>query len=218
MGSYYYTIKILGERGSAGEKIYQAYIDDELIKPLKTEQYTYFGIGVDIGATRACNSFTLIGLTQDYSKIGIIDKATFEQCGYQEKTRRLKEFVYRWMQRGVVPDYIAVDSAEQNYIADLKADFRREGLPQVIPSYKATIKQRIDMNIVLLAKHKIEFNDTQEGREVFRAFQSAKWEDGKTGQVREDKNERINDILDSLEYAETRHMKKILAASGVEIE
>ena len=74
------------------------------------------------------------------------------------------------------------------------------------------------MNIILLAKQRIEFNSTEEGREVYRAFQSAKWEDGKTGQVREDKNERINDILDSLEYAETRHMKKIFAASGVDIE
>lgn len=218
VGSYYYTIKILGERGSAGEKIYQAYMDDTLIKPLKTEQYMYFGLGVDIGATRACNSFTLIGITADYSKVGVIDKITFEQCGYKEKTQRLKEFVYKWRDKYVVPDYIAVDSAEQNYIADLRTEFRREGLPQVIPSYKATIKQRIDMNVVLLAKQRIEFNDTEEGREVYRAFQSAKWEDGKTGQVREDKNERINDILDSLEYAETRHMKKILAASGVEIE
>ena len=218
VGSYYYTIKILGERGSAGEKIYQSYIQDTLIKPLRTEHYTYFGMGVDIGATRACNSFTLIGITADYSKIGVIDKATFEQCGYQEKTRRLKEFVHKWSLLGVVPDYIAVDSAEQNYIADLKTEFRREGLPPIIASYKATIKQRIDMNIVLLAKQRIEFNNTEEGREVYRAFQSAKWEDGKTGQVREDKNERINDILDSLEYAETRHMKKILAASGVDIE
>ena len=218
VGSYYYTIKILGERGSAGEKIYQSHMDDTLIKPLKTEQYMYFGLGVDIGATRACNSFTLIGITADYSKVGVIDKITFEQCGYKEKTQRLKEFVYKWRDKYVVPDYIAVDSAEQNYIADLRTEFRREGLPQVIPSYKATIKQRIDMNIVLLAKQRIEFNNTEEGREVYRAFQSAKWEDGKTGQVREDKNERINDILDSLEYAETRHMKKILAASGVDIE
>lgn len=218
VGSYYYTIKILGERGSAGEKIYQAYMDDTLIKPLKTESYMYFGLGVDIGATRACNSFTLIGITADYSKVGVIDKMTFEQCGYKEKTQRLKEFVYKWRDKYVVPDYIAVDSAEQNYIADLRMDFKRENLPPVIPSYKATIKQRIDMNVVLLAKQRIEFNDTEEGREVYRAFQSAKWEDGKTGLVREDKNERINDILDSLEYAQTRHMKKILAASGVEIE
>lgn len=217
-GSYYYTVKILGERGSAGEKIYQEYMTDECIKPLKTEQYAYFGVGVDIGATRACNSFTLIGITADYSKVGIIDKRTFEQCGYQEKTQRLKEFVRMWIYKGCVPDYIAVDSAEQNYIADLKQEFRKEGLPQVIGSYKATIKQRIDMNVVLLAKKRLEFNDTEEGRETFRAFQSAKWEDGKLGLVREDKNERINDILDSLEYAETRHMKKIMYASGVTIE
>lgn len=217
-GSYYYTVKILGERGSAGEKIYQEYITDEAIKPLKTEGYMYFGMGVDIGATRACNSFTLIGITADYSKVGIIDKMTFEQCGYRDKTQRLKEFCYRWIQKGVVPDYIAVDSAEQNYIADLRQEFKREGLPQIIGSYKATIKQRIDMNVVLLAKGRLEFNDTEEGREVFRAFQAAKWEDGKAGLVREDKNERINDILDSLEYAETRHMKKIMYASGVTIE
>jgi len=103
-----------------------------------------------------------------------------------------------------------IDSAEQNYIKDLKAEFYNIGFPEVIGSYKATIKDRIDMNIVLLSAGKLIFNDTEDGRAALDAFKQAAWVEGKVGIERKDENEPWNDKLDSIEYAETRHMNALM--------
>lgn len=212
-GSYYYQTKILGERGACGELIYLDYISPELIKPLDVYSYHTYGIGVDIGATRAKNSFCLLGFTADFSQVGVIDKDSFNSCGYLEKTKRLKAFCDKWRELPI--EYIAVDSAEQNYISDLKAEFYRDGYPTVIASYKATIKQRIDLDIILLSRGKMQFNDNDGARNVYRAFSCAKWEEKRKGEVREDKNEWLNDVIDSCEYALTRNMKKLLKSAGI---
>ena len=65
--------------------------------------------------------------------------------------------------------------------------------------------------IVLLSLGKIVFNDTKEGHNAYQAYQMAKWTDGKENEEREDNNDPINDIMDSIEYALTRHMKKLLS-------
>lgn len=83
-------------------------------------------------------------------------------------------------------------------------------MPPVIACYKATIKQRIDLEVILFSANRIEFNDTVAGRKMYEAFQVAKWVDNKLGEEREDNNEWHNDVLDSVEYTLTRHMKKLL--------
>jgi PBSX family phage terminase large subunit len=210
IGSYYYTIKILGERGTPGDLIFLDYISDSLVKPLKATDYDFFGIGFDIGATRAQNSITLTGFKRDFSSCAFFDKVTFKQCGYQQKTEVLKAFCLKCKAAGMHINYIAVDSAEQNYINDLRAEFKREGLPDVIPSYKATIKERIDLLIVLMSSGKILFNDTEAGRNILQAYKIAVWEENKKGQEREDKNQWQNDVMDSAEYSLTRHTKALL--------
>lgn len=209
LGSYYYTIKILGERGSPGRMLYIDYLDKLLIKKLELSWYNRFGIGVDIGATRAENCFSLLGFSHDFESVGLIDCMAFQQVGYQAKKEKLKAFVRGWSTR-VPIEYVSIDSAEANFINDLKSEFAREGLPPIISSYKATIKQRIDLEIVLLASHRLLFNDTEEGRKCFQAFSVAKWKDNKLGEEREDNNEWHNDRLDSIEYALTRHMNKLM--------
>ena len=212
VGSYYYKIKILGERGSPGKMLYLEYMDPERhIKPLDVRNYHYFGIGFDIGATRAYNSISLWGFRHDYSKVGCIDKDTFKQCGYKQKTQYLIAFVKKYRDLNI--KYVAIDSAELNYIQDLKALFAKE-FPdiQVIASYKATIKQRVDLGIIMFSHDIIEFNDTSEGRDAYDAFMVAKRSE-KPNEVREDNNERHIDIIDSCEYAWTPQMNKILLAS-----
>jgi PBSX family phage terminase large subunit len=221
VGSYYHTIKILGERGAPGKLVYIDYLSDKLIKKLGTSpidftylrKYPHCGIGVDIGAKRAQNSFTLEGFNLDYTQMAFIDKQTFQQLGYEVKTEKLIAFVKLWLSRGANIEYISVDSAEQNYIRDLQAKFKAMGLPPVIESYKATIKERIDMDIILFASGRCIFNDTVEGRDLYDAFRVCKWVDGKEGQEREDLNEPHNDKIDSAEYGMTRHMKKLMDAA-----
>lgn len=70
----------------------------------------------------------------------------------------------------------------------------------------------------MLALRKIKFNNTKEGREVYQAYQMAKWVEGKENEEREDNNDPINDIMDSVEYALTRHMKKLLSYVKQEIK
>lgn len=213
VGSFYYTTKILGERGSHGEHIYTDYLDyDKHIKPLDFLFYPKYTVGVDVGASRAKNSITLTGFKGDFSEMGIVDKKTFQQCGYREKTAVLADTVRRWEKAGCNIEGVFVDSAEQNYIADLKAYFSMQGLPPIIGSYKATIKERIDLIIILLSRGRLFFNDTLEGKNAYSAFQACKWVEGKAGEQREDLNEWFNDVVDSVEYSATRHMKKLLKA------
>lgn len=216
-GSYYYTIKILGERGVPGDLIYIDYINEsDLIEKIDLARYSTFGIGVDIGASRAQNSFILGGFKQNHTAAAIIDKLTFQQVGYAEKTKRLIGFVEKWQKEGIRINYITVDNAELNYIADLAAEFRRRGLPPVFACDKATIKQRIDLMILLMARGKIKFNDTKEGKNVLQAFKMARWAEGKKGKEREDNNEWFNDVMDSTEYMLTRFMARLLMAAKQE--
>jgi len=48
---------------------------------------------------------------------------------------------------------------------------------------------------------------------VYSAYKIAKWTEGKEGQEREDNNEWLNDLMDGNEYADTRHMIKLMKAT-----
>ena len=215
VGSFYYTIKILGERGTPGKLIYVDYIDEgKVLKKLDILQYHSFIVSMDIGATRAQNSITLLGFLPNYRGVAVFAQDSFPQVGYKDKTEHLKKFVRKWYGLGARNiENVIIDSAEQNYIRDLQAEFQQERLPEVIGSYKATIKERIDMNVILLSSGKLLFNDTPDGRAALDAFKQATWEEGKVGEVRKDENEPWNDKLDSTEYGETRHMKALIRSA-----
>ncbi|AXF52136.1 MAG: terminase large subunit [Podoviridae sp. ctcf755] len=215
IGSYYYTCKILGERGSWGELIYNDYMTKEKhIKDFSSKDYkglfNKYIVGIDIGATKAQNSVSLVGFSRNYEYVGIENKLTFQQCGYDKKKEIILATVLRWKEQGKYIECISVDSAEQNFIIDLNAMFRRYGI-EVIPSYKATIKDRVDLGIALLAMGRLLFNNTNEGIDSYNAFLIAKWAENAKGKEREDNNERHNDIIDSIEYALTVHMKALLS-------
>ena len=214
-GSYYHITKILGERGTQGKLIYVDYIDEKtLLQKLEIAKYHSFVVSMDVGATRAKNSIALIGFLKDYRGAAVIDIIPFAQCGYEKKTERLIREIERWKSLGARNmENVIIDSAEQNYIIDLKAKFERLNLPPVIGSFKATIKERIDLVCILMSQGKLLFNDTTDGREALDAFKQATWEDGKIGEVRKDENEPWNDILDSIEYGLTRHMKALLRSA-----
>lgn len=221
VGSYYYKIKILGERGVPGVLIYNDYMNESLIidPDAKDEfgrpKYVFsrYVIGVDIGTTRAYNSFALVGFTADYSKCCILDLMTFQQIGYDTKKQKLLAFALKHRESGKFIEKIAIDSAELNFIHDIKAEFSKHGLV-VVGSYKVTIKERIDMNIVGFSTGRVLFS--KDCMEAYNAFLIAKWVEGKEGIEREDKNEKHNDIIDSVEYAQTTHMKALMRASARE--
>lgn len=222
-GSFYHTTKILGERGTPGKLIYLDYFNSNLIKKIVSKpkhelldnevsirDYQRFIIGCDIGSTRAKNSYTLTGFSYDYSKMAFITKITFENVGYKYKAQQLEQFTKLWLSRNLNIEVITIDSAEANYIRDLQTEFLSKALPEVVGSYKATIKERIDAMIILASAGRVIFNDTEEGRDLYDAFLMAKWVDGKEGIEREDLNEPHNDKIDSAEYSFTPCMVNLM--------
>lgn len=216
-GSFYHTIKILGERGTPGATIYVDYIDEgKVLQKLDIIKYHSFIVSMDIGATRAQNSISLIGFLPNYTGCAVFAQESFLQCGYHDKTERLIKFVRKWQNLGVRNiESVVIDSAEQNFIRDLQTRFAKENLPPVRGSYKATIKDRIDMNIILLSSGRLLFNDTTDGRMALDAFKQATWKDGFIGKERKDENEPWNDKVDSIEYGQTRHMNELIRLATV---
>ena len=69
------------------------------------------------------------------------------------------------------------------------------------------------MLIILFSLKRLKFNDNAGGKRALQAYKIAKWAEDKKGEEREDNNEPQNDIMDSVEYAITRHMNALLKAA-----
>lgn len=216
VGSYYHKTKILGERGKWGITIFADYMTEDLVVDLNEKiddipkyNIARYVVGVDIAEGRATNVYSLLGYDRTHTRVYLIDFMAFksDSKGYAYKTEMLKVFLAK--HKGKVIECISVDSAEENFIRDLKGE--RLGY-DVVSSYKATIKARIDLNIILFSKKRFLFDKST--YEAFRAYQSAMWVKGKEGKEREDNNLPMNDIMDSIEYAETVWMKTLAMAEN----
>lgn len=210
-GSYYYTTKILGERSVQGVMIFVDYLDENKTLVSKAPfEITRFTIGFDIGATKAYSVITLTGWNKDFSKCCILRVDSFNTQGYEAKKMHLRNFLNMIdaNERPLI-ESISIDSAESNFITDIQPIIKREYGLLVIPSYKATIKERIDMIIVGLASGRLTMLKPH-AIKVYDAYRTSKWEDGNIGQVREDLGLEINDIMDSVEYSMTSRMKTFL--------
>jgi len=230
IGSYYHKTKILGERGKWGILIFADYMGIELMQNLyvydpKAKKVDYsrldpkrgivhFTMGVDIAEGKASNVFVLMGFDKNYGQAFVLDRLIFKSrddmgrpVGFKKKTEYLKAFLAKHIGKRL--DFISVDSAEGNYINDL----RGENLgAQIIPSYKATIKQRIDLLIILFNKRRILIDSSC--ADIYAAYQSATWTKGKEGIEREDSGTTANDIMDATEYALTTYMTALSTAAN----
>jgi len=223
VGSYYHKTKILGERGKWGIMIFADYMTTDLLVDLNEKDangkpkypIAKYTIGVDIAEARASNVFALVGWDKDYKYCGVVDLMVFLSAqngikvGYTQKTELLKAFLNKHAGKAI--EGIFVDSAEGNYIKDLQAIGSIQNRAPVAPSYKATIKERIDLLVTLFSRGRCLF-DVQKAIQAFQAYQASTWVKGKEGKEREDNNLPMNDIMDAVEYAITRHMNALLAA------
>ena len=230
VGSYYHKTKILGERGKWGILIFADYMESNLVQncfvyDAKNKRVDYskldpklgivhFTMGVDIAEGKASNVFVLTGFDRTYGRAFVLDRLIFKSrddmgrpVGFKKKTEYLKAFLAKHIDKKL--DFISVDSAEGNYINDLNGE--KLGVP-IIPSYKATIKQRIDLLIILFNKHRITFDP--QCADIYAAYQSATWTKGKEGIEREDNGATANDIMDATEYSLTTYMTALTTASN----
>jgi hypothetical protein len=220
IGSYYHKTKILGERGVQGSLIFNDYMDPQklIIDVYEKDQYgrpkynfTRYTIGADIGESKAYNVFVLIGWLKGYKKCVILKHMSFLKLGYNTKREKLKDFVRLCIASGInvnLIDGIAVDSAEGNFIADLRPVFLQEFRLDVFGSWKATIKMRIDMNIVGFSTSRVLFDRSCE--KIYAAYYTSTWEEGHIGEIRLDSGIEVNDLMDATEYAQTRHMDELM--------
>jgi PBSX family phage terminase large subunit len=203
--SFYYKTKVLGERGVQGEMLFLDYMSSQLL--IDASRYKAdikrYTIGIDIGESQALNSFVLIGWTQDYRKAIVISELHFQKLGYKEKTAKLRgwlEIILKYIPSQMV-EGIFVDSAEGNFIEDISTDFYRDYGIKVAPSYKATIKERVDMMIIGFSTKRIMIDNSC--RVIYDAYAKALRD---PNGVRLDDNKPENDLMDATEYALTRHM------------
>lgn len=227
VGSYYYTTKILGERGTAGSLIFNDYMSQDLIVNayerdsygrLKYE-FDYYTIGMDVAETRATNTIILTGWTRGYKHAIFLKCDTFTKVGYKFKKDKLFAFVSFFLETLGIPSArcrgILIDSAEQNFIADMNADVYDKFHIDVVGSYKMTILERINLMILGFSTKRILFHNTPDVLTVYNSYRNALWVEGKEGKEREDKNEPKNDVMDGAEYSITRFYKEFRAAGGI---
>jgi len=214
IGSYYHKTKILGERGRWGTMIYTDYMSTELIVDMDRKDaqgrpiYDIHScsIGMDVAGDKASNVIALLGFNKTFSRVYLMDLLVFDnkdkygtKVGYDFIYQRMVEFIMRHRDKPI--RFIAIDNAVQAFINDLNG--RRIGI-EVIPSYKATILKRIEMNCLLFSRRRFLFHKTT--ILAYQAYQSSRWTPGKVGKEREDRGDMINDIMDAVEYGETPYM------------
>ena len=207
--SFYYKTKVLGERGVQGDMLFLDYMNSRLLidASILKKDIKRYTIGVDIGETQALNSFVLVGWTEGYRYAVIMNELHFQKVGYKEKTAKLRgwlETILKYVPSQMV-EGIFIDSAESNFIADIGADFYRDYGIKVAPSYKATIKERIDMMIIGFSTQRILIDNSC--RAIYDSYAKAiREKDGR----RQDENKPENDLMDATEYALTRHMVALM--------
>ena len=216
VGSYYYTTKILGERAAQGVLIFYEYMNNDLIVDAyerddfgrRKYEFYRFTIGADIGETSAYNVFTLVGWIKGYSKAVVLRVMSFKRVGYQSKQEKLKEFLRLCISENEVTqetlEGIYVDSAEANFIYDLKVPILNEFGFKVKSTDKEDVIDRISMNIVGFSSKRLLIHYNAEL--VYNAYRAAKWSESKIGKEREDLGLELNDIMDATEYALEMHM------------
>lgn len=207
-GSYYYLTKILGERAVQGSMIFVDYMKDSLIVDKIPFYPTRFTLGFDIGATKAYSVIVLTAWNNDYSKACFIKVDSFKTQGYEAKKMHLKQFLITIPERErMMIETISIDSAESNFIMDIQAIIRKDFALNVIPSYKATIKDRIDMIIIGYSSGRLTMLKDY-CRSIYDSYRASRWKEDAIGEIREDLGLELNDIMDASEYSLTTHMKQ----------
>ncbi len=225
-GSYYYTTKILGERGIQGDLLFMDYMDESLIVDAfekdkngnSVYDLRHFAFGADVGANRAYNSIHFIGFERGFKRAIILFEKVFATTGYDKKKPIIFDFIkFCLTTLKIHPsqvDGFLLDCAEQNFIADLNDQVYYQFGIDVVGSWKATIKDRIDLMSIGFSLKRILFHTAC--RATYQAYFHA--QKGKENYTRLDTDETNakgdNDRMDSCEYGLTRHMKDLMAFGG----
>ena len=206
--SYYYKIKILGERGIAEGLIYTLFATNQekyLISKEDLPNLSLINIGVDFGGNGSAHTFVATGFNRSMTELFVLRAKRLEAKNmtpdklYDEFEIFFKEVQINF---GFKAMTVFCDSAEQTLIAGLNNRVLSRGMGAVIRNaYKTQIKDRIEFELLLLSLGKIKI--LNEGCDSFiEAFRTAAY-DSRQGHTSERLDNGTTDIdsMDAFEYS-----------------
>lgn len=215
--SYYYRIKILGERGIAEGLIYQLFATNQaqyLIKKQDLPLLCQINIGVDFGGNGSAHTFVATGFNRSLTDIYVLRSKRINARDvtpdklYDEFELFFKEVQLKF---GFLAMNVYCDSAEQTLIAGLRNRTLSKGIGAIIKNaLKKQIKDRIEFVLLLLSLKRIHILD--EGCDSFiEAFRTAVY-DSREGHTSERLDNGTTDIdtMDGFEYSIESNMRNIM--------
>lgn len=203
-GTVYYDRFILGKWVAAEGKIYTPFTvkhilnREQLQKIIIDNPLIYFVMGVDIGGNKSATSFTLVGITQGFKHVIVLDEVYDKKnLSAEHIIDSYKNTVKRWKETYPRLADCYVDSAEQLFLKS----FRASGCGvNVLNARKGLITDRIYATTRLMAQDRFFVADNCPN--LIDALDTAVWDDEeKTKDVRLDNGILNVDSLDSMEYA-----------------
>lgn len=214
IGSYYYTIKILGERGIAEGLIYNIFVNDTQSFILhKVPPLQEIVLGVDFGGNGSKHSFTATGFGFKYEYIVFLESQPIDATNTtaDDLCNEFEKFVNKIKSKyGFVAMECRCDSAEPVLINSIKNRVLHKRLGVIVKNaIKGEISGRIKFMLTMMAQGRIKFMwDNTAG---INAFRTAVWNSAKGHE-----NERLDDgtsdidTVDSHEYTFEPKMTQIM--------
>ena len=161
-GSYYYTIKILGERGIAEGIIYRKFVNNTAAYILtKVPRLSSIVLGVDFGGNGSYHSFVATGIGPNFEYVVHLESVRLEATGMDpnDLTNEWEQFVLlvqdKYHFKGM---NCYCDSAEQTLMNGFKKRSAVRGLGVVIKdALKSPINDRIYLQNQLFGLKKLFF-------------------------------------------------------------
>lgn len=205
IGSYYYKIKILGERGIAEGLVYQIFasnMDKFIIS--KVPKLTSIVLGVDFGGNQSRHVFSATGFGPNLDYAVHLEAMRMDATGTtaDQLCNEFEKFVYMVQKKyGFYAMECYCDSAEQTLINTIRNRVLSKQLGIIIKNaYKKPINDRIQFQLQLLSLGKLFFMSWNDA--AIDAYRTAVY-DSRPGH----ENERLDngttdiDTLDSNEYS-----------------
>lgn len=215
--SYYYKIKILGERGVAEGLIYTLFATNQVQYLIKQDELPLLGqinIGMDFGGNGSAHTFVATGVNRAMTDLYVLRSKRIEARDvtpdklYDEFEKFFKEVQITFKTQAM---NVYCDSAEQTLIAGLKNRVLSKGISAIIRNaMKKQIKDRIEFELLVLSLKKIHILNT--GCDSFiEAFRTAVY-DSKEGHTSERLDNGTTDIdtMDAFEYSIESNIRNIM--------
>ncbi len=214
IGSYYYKIKILGERGIAEGLVYEIFasnMDKFILK--EVPKLASIVLGVDFGGNKSKHSFSATGYGPNLDYAVHLETVTMNATGTtaDQLCNEFEKFVCMVQKKyGFYAMECYCDSAEQTLINTLKNRVLSHQMGVIIKNaYKKPINDRIQFQLQLLSLGKLFF--MKWNTETIDAYRTAVYDDRKGHE-----NERLDDgstnidTMDSNEYSLEPNIRNML--------